>query len=172
MENKNTKQNKFLKVGIIIIVTFALIIVIGLVGGSQTSQNEKNSNKTIEEKITDKSKNTIEPNTSAMIDSLILKGKEKAKNATEEELNEALDYIKININNCFTSNEIMENFIYYGSILEYYYNGGKTNSDIRGEIGMDSVQLVKYVYRNIETPTDEATISNLKQVKDNLSKLN
>ena len=70
----------------------------------------------------------------------------------------------------------MENLIYYGTVLEYYYanNGNSFNgfSDIRGKIGMNTVQAIKYVYRNVETPTNDATISNINKVKEDLLKIN
>ena len=37
------------------------------------------------------------------------------------------------------------------------------------EIGSDTVQMIKYVYRGIETPEDEATEENKKQVLENLN---
>lgn len=50
----------------------------------------------------------------------------------------------------------------FGSLLEY------SNNDVLKEIGIDTVQAVKYVYRNIEKIDDTSTQENLKQIKENL----
>lgn len=151
----------------IIVGSIIIIAIIGIVV-SCNNDNPQTDNVT-----TPMSKETnIESNTNEMVTHLVKKGREKAKNATESDLAEALQYIEKNIDNCFNNNETMEKFIYYGSLLEYYYDGGEVGSDIRGEIGMDAVQLVKYVYREVESPTDDATLSNLKQVKEGLAKIN
>lgn len=155
-------EKKDIIVGAIIIIAIICIVV------SCNNDNPQTDNVT-----TPISKETnIESNTNEMVTHLVKKGREKAKNATESDLAEALQYIEKNIDNCFNNNETMENFIYYGSLLEYYYDEEKVGSDIRGEIGMDAVQLVKYVYREVEFPTDDATLSNLKQVKEGLAKIN
>lgn len=154
----------------IIIATLCLFVIFGICGCEQEKTNEDFQNTTNET-----SNDLVKPNTSAMVDSLILKGKDKVKTATETDLNEALNYIKTNIDNCFDSNEIMENFIYYGSLLEYYYaidnNSFKGFYDVKGEIGMDAVQAVKYVYRNTEKSTDDKPNENIRQVKKGFSEI-
>lgn len=109
-----------------------------------------------------------EKNTSEMVDYLIRKAQSDVQGLSDEELVPALDYINDNIDNCWDSNEIMENYIYYGSMLEIHYNGSYANADIKGRIGMNAVQLVKYVYRNTETIDSDHTQENLRQVKEDL----
>lgn len=154
----------------LIIVTVCLFTFLGICGCEQQETNNNTQNSTNE-----KTNKTLEPNTSAMVDNLILKGKEKAKSANETELNEALNYIKENIDNCFENNDVMANFIYYGSVLEYYYakdnNSVNGFDNVKGEIGMNAVQAVKYVYRNAEKSTDNGPIENIKQVKEGFSKI-
>ena len=111
---------------------------------------------------------TPEANTSEMVDYLIEKAKNDIQEVSDSDLLSALEYIRDNIDNCWDSNEVMEKFIYYGSVLEIYYKGYNTNADIRGRIGMDAVQLVKYVYRNTETTDSKHSRENLQQVKESL----
>ena len=59
----------------------------------------------------------------------------------------------------------MEDAIYYGALLEYSCN------DNLKELGMDTVQAVKYVYRNVEKIEDISTQENLKQITKNLNSL-
>lgn len=157
---------------------FLVVITTACSSNQSTEQNEENntnnSNQTAD--INENNSNEQpEPNTSSMVDYLIRQGKAKVDEATEEELNTALEFIKNNIDNLFADNETMEKTIYYGSLLEYYYaidhDSYKGFNDIRGEIGMDAVQAVKYVYRNTETPEDQHATENIRQIKENLAKL-
>lgn len=109
-----------------------------------------------------------EPNTSEMVDSITRKAKEDAANLDEKTEQEALDFIQANYNDYFVDNETMEKTMYYGALLEYAHQEEK---DTIGKIGMDAVQVVKYVYRNNETPEDQATLENLKQIKDGFAEL-
>ena len=106
-----------------------------------------------------------------MVDYIRQHAREKSKTISENELQKSINYIESNISNFFRDNETMENIMYNGSLLEYYYDGGKTGADVRGKIGMDAVQAVKYVYRGTETATDQATIENINQVKNGLMEL-
>lgn len=110
-----------------------------------------------------------EPNTSAMVDAIILQAKADAENASEEELQFATSFIQENYPDFFTDNSVMEKVIYYGSLLEYAYQD--TDETVLAELGMDSVQTVKYVYRGAETVEDEATKLNLEQVGESLAML-
>lgn len=82
----------------------------------------------------------------------------------------------------FDSDSNIEDIIYKGAFLEAY---GKSNLDMLSgsveedseaykiakiiyKLGMNSVQMVKYVYREAETPEDDSTIANIKQVKKGL----
>lgn len=106
-----------------------------------------------------------EPNTSEMVDYIIITAKEAAETEKSIDLmNEALEYIQSNIDNAFADNETMETMMYYGALLNYMYV-----DTWAAEIGSDTVQMIKYVYRGIETPEDEATEENKKQVLENLN---
>lgn len=161
-----------------------VIIIIGSISftsNDNTSSNKKNSSSTLKETENSYSTNKVkeselEANSNEKLNYLVKKGQSKAKNANIKEADEALSYIKNNIDNPFSNNSIMENLIYYGTVLEYYYANNDSSfngfSDIRGKIGMNTVQAIKYVYRNIETPTNDATISNINKVKEDLLKIN
>lgn len=136
---------------------------------SSMVKEEKNNSNNIQE-------NELKANSNEKLNYLIKKGQSKAKDASIEEINEAINYIKSNIDNPFSNNDIMENLIYYGSILEYYYakDGSSFNgfTNIKGNIGMNTIIAIKYVYRNIETPTDDSTIHNINKVKKDLTSIN
>ena len=85
----------------------------------------------------------------------------------------------------FDSNDNMEDIITKGSFLEQYgkdkmemfktsgqedSNGYKTAKEVNS-LGMNAVQMVKYVYREAETKEDDSTKANIKQVKESLEQL-
>lgn len=107
-----------------------------------------------------------EPNTSAMVDYIVKKAKTDSETITEEQKQEAVNFIKDNFENYFKDNDTMEKTMYYGALLEY---GCEKDSDL-SNLGMDAKQVVKYVYRGAEKPEDEATQANLRQVKESLKK--
>lgn len=157
----------------------AIIIVVGGISStfnnSMSSSNKKRSSELKKEKsnysTNNIQENELKANSNEKLNYLVKKGQNKAKDANTNEIEKALNYIKNNIDNPFANNTITENLIYYGTVLEYYYaKDGFT--DIKGEIGMYTVIAVKYVYRNIETSTDYATMRNINEVKERLTKIN
>ena len=79
----------------------------------------------------------------------------------------------------------MEDIMTKGSFLEQYgkdkmnmfreagqedSNGYKTAKEVNS-LGMNAVQMVKYVYREAETKEDDSTKANIKQVKESLGQL-
>ena len=161
------------------VICLFLVVFTTACSSNQTTEKSKDNSTNNSNQTSDMNEKNIneqpDPNTSSMVDYLIRQGKYKVDEATEEELNKALEFIKNNIDNLFADNETMEKTIYYGSLLEYYYaidhDSYKGFNDIRGEIGMDAVQAVKYVYRNTETPNDEHVTENIRQIKENRAKL-
>ena len=119
---------------------------------------------------------TSEQNTTAAVNELYNKAKEKATTATEDDLKEAIKFINDNYNNYWVDNDIMQKTMYYGSLLECM-TVDKAKSDSNSvertiyDLGSDVVQAVKYVYRKAETVEDESTQSNLKQIKKGLDSL-
>lgn len=107
-----------------------------------------------------------EPNTSAMVDYIVTKAKTDSETITEEQKQEAVNFIKDNFQDYFKDNDTMEKTIYYGALLEY---SCEKNSDL-SNLGMDAKQVVKYVYHGAEKPEDEATQANLRQIKKSLEK--
>lgn len=159
----------------LIMSTVVIIALISLTACGQEKNNETpndtkndNTNEVVEEVMP-------EANTTEMVNKLIKDGKTAAKKASKDDTVLALEYIKNHINNLFENNDVMEQTIYYGSLLEYYYaidnDPYKGFVSVEGEIGMDAVQAVKYVYRNVESPEDTATIENINQINENLAKL-
>jgi hypothetical protein len=85
----------------------------------------------------------------------------------------------------FDSNDNMEDIMTKGSFLEQYgkdkmemfktsgqedSNGYKTAKEVNS-LGMNAVQMVKYVYREAEIKEDDSTKANIKQVKESLEQL-
>lgn len=152
-----------------------LPLVISLTACETPQETEKENSKEDTKQEAKTTTTEPQPNTSLMVDFLVRKGKDKVDTATEEDLTTAVNYIKVNIDNLFANNEVMENTIYYGSLLEYYYaidhDSYNGFNDIKGEIGMDAVQAVKGVYRNTETAQDQHVVENINQIKENLGKI-
>ena len=85
----------------------------------------------------------------------------------------------------FDSNDNIEDIMTKGSFLEQYgkdkmemfktsgqedSNGYKTAKEVNS-LGMNAVQMVKYVYREAEIKEDDSTKANIKQVKESLEQL-
>lgn len=109
---------------------------------------------------------TSEPNTSAAVDELILRGKNDSKNATKDDIKEAVKFINDSYNKYWIDNETMQKTMYYGALLQY----SNENKNIK-ELGLDSEQVVKYIYRKAEKVEDESTQANLTQIKKSLNKI-
>lgn len=154
----------------IVLIAIVALFVIGVIGSlsekEEKSKTEKKATKNIEE--TDEKP---QPNTSDMVDYIAKEAKKSAnKAATEEKRNEAIEYIYNNYPNYYTDNETMERTMYYGYYLEYAYaKNGSTN--LYANLGMDTYQSVKYVYRGTATIEETSIQENLKQIKDALIEL-
>lgn len=130
---------------------------------------------------------------SEKVDYFITKGKndyEAVKNDDDKLTDLGVQYIKdigeyVNNKSQFDSNENMEDIMTKGSFLEQYgkdkmemfktsgqedSNGYKTAKEVNS-LGMNAVQMVKYVYREAETKEDDSTKANIKQVKESLEQL-
>lgn len=110
-----------------------------------------------------------EANTSAKVDEIARQAKADAQSIDETKTNEAISYIRNNYPNYFDNNETMETAMYYGYLLEYAY--ADTN-ELYMQLGMDTYQSIKYVYRGVEKVEDNATQENLAQIKESLDGIN
>lgn len=113
--------------------------------------------------------NGVEPNTSDMVDTIAHAAKAEA-NYNGGNSAEALSYISSNYPNYFTDNAMMEKTMFYGYYLEYA-NTKNGSDNLGANVGMDTYQAVKYVYRGSETSDDQHVTANLDQIKDGLSQL-
>lgn len=131
------------------------------------------------------STSTTEEGTSARVDEVTLKGIRDAKQVSNDNaeplLDEAFEYLKAHVNNYYESNEVMEKSMYYGSFIYKYIeenSGAKDIADLDNktkaeyEVGWNTVKAIKYVYRGVDKIEDECTQNALKDVKENLEKLN
>lgn len=104
-----------------------------------------------------------EPNTSEMVDYISEQAKADSKNATDEDVQEAIDWLKNNKYNYFSGNDNMEKTMYYGFFLEDVYSG--TENDYE-KLGFQAYKTVKYVYRGYESIQDESTRNNLEKLRN------
>jgi len=130
---------------------------------------------------------------SEKVDYFITKGKndyEAVKNDDDKLTDLGVQYIKdigeyVDNKSQFDSNDNMEDIMTKGSFLEQYgkdkmemfktsgqedSNGYKTAKEVNS-LGMNAVQMVKYVYREAEIKEDDSTKANIKQVKESLEQL-
>ena len=176
--NNNTPKEKkklgcFPKFLIMLVVVAVLLFIIVSIGTSGENEEESTTMFT-----TAYSTEYAEPNTTKMVENIVKKARyDASQGISEEQRNEAIEYIYKNYDNYFESNEIMENVMYYGSLLEYAYTEDAKNSSPETtefnyySLGRDANQCVKYVYRNVEDVSDQATQINLEQIKEALEKL-
>jgi len=169
-------KNKSIKNLVIITIVFLLLFAVtsrknesSIAIASKESNTKQDQNKEVSkqvEKNEDKFLVNSEANTSAAVDELISKGKNNSKSATKDDIKEAIKFIKDNYNKYWNDNETMQRTMYYGALLEYS-NEDKTIK----ELGLDSEQVVKYIYRKVEKVEDSSTQSNLEQIKKSLDKI-
>ena len=130
---------------------------------------------------------------SEKVDYFITKGKndyEAVKNDDDKLTDLGVQYIKdigeyVDNKSQFDSDDNMEDIMTKGSFLEQYgkdkmnmfreagqedSNGYKTAKAVNS-LGINAVQMVKYVYREAETKEDDSTKANIKQVKESLGQL-
>lgn len=84
-------------------------------------------------------------------------------NVTDEQLQEAVAFIKANTNSYFTTQENMEKTMYYGKLIAYKYRNSGNDYE---KAGNQAYRTVEYVYRGIDKTTDETTLKNLKKLQD------
>lgn len=104
----------------------------------------------------------------SMVDHLISMGKiDAGKEGAEEKANAAFEWIVSTAPQWYDGPEVMEQAIYNGTLVEYFYY---VTDRVRSDIGKDTVQAVKYVYRGVETVLDDATQENIRQIKEGIEK--
>ena len=115
-----------------------------------------------------------ERGTSAMTDALTSAARADAEEAVTADLQAALDFIRDNYPDFYVDDETMEKTIYYGALLQYYFD------DIQNDfenyryfyvIGRDAYEAVKYVYRGYETVETESTQINLESIGETIPKI-
>ena len=154
-------KKKWIIIGVIVFVVLAAII--------GTSDDDAATNGETVDTTVDIG--AVEPNTSAMVDALAKVAKAAvADGITDTQRDEAMNFIVSNYPNFYENNEIMEQAMTYGYMLDYGYTGNE-DARVYADLGVDLVQAVKYVYRGAEAADDEATLINLEQVKESLQKL-
>lgn len=151
-----------------LIIIALLLLLLSFTGCASKDEGTNNTNQepTIQQQVTSEPESLPEPNTSAMVDYIATKAKADAKNINDQQTKEAIEFIKSNISDFFRDNEVMETGMYYGYLLEYAYKD--TDNRVYAELGMDTYQAIKYVYRGAEKVEDEATQANIEQIRKSL----
>ena len=187
---KDTQMPGRRKAGMITsIITLALTVLIliaaAVSGDDNTAETEQIETSSVAEIASETLTETVtveadaeseaetmpEANTSEMVDYIAAEAKKSAnQDATEEKRDEAIEYISSHYPNYFVDNETMEKTMYYGYYLEYaYMSDDPTN--VYANLGMDTYQAVKYVYRGTESVEDDHVTENLRQISEWLNKL-
>lgn len=151
----------------ILIAALAACVLLSFAGCSsgETPSNTDVSSSSVS--LPDRS--TAEPNTSEMVDAIAREARAEAESGIDtNRRDEAVDFIVQNYPDYFSNNEVMEQTMYYGYLLEYAYQDSDRDY---ANIGQDAEQVVKYVYRGAETVEDDATQENLRQIADDLSEI-
>lgn len=167
-EKEEKLKKKKRKVPLIIAI-IVVIIIIASFGGND--DNDSNSDVSVSNSSVSSSASVPDPNTSAMVDYIASEAKKSAnESSSEEKRDEAIDFIVSSYPNFFSDNETMEKAMYYGFYLEYAYSKNGSGN-LYANLGIDTYQAVKYIYRNAETVDSDHTQENLRQIKETLLSL-
>lgn len=152
-----------------IIGAIVLLLLIILIGGNDDSGDRIEQNAESVTPFSEQIETTVaEPNTTAKVDQIIATAKADASGSNGASIAEgAFAWIVTTVPEWYDGPEIMEQAIYNGALVEYYYTG---RDEVRSAIGEDVVQSVKYVYRGVETVLDDATQENIRQIKKGIEK--
>lgn len=113
--------------------------------------------------VDEPSSEDIFPNSNEMVGYLIDKANYDVTFATTDDINNAVNWLKDNAENCFKDNETMEKTMYYGALLEAKYTGTGNNYE---KAGWQAIETVKYVYRGLENVSDSSTQRNFEKLID------
>lgn len=162
---------------VVIVIILMLSALIGIIFPSQESDALLDYNINNSENLT-LSLNTH--NDSSAVDEITKLAEENLRSNSKEEsqkiINNGLGYIKTNIDNITSNNEIMEKSMYYGCYIYKYIelNSGvndvsklKEKDNAAYYIGYYTYTYVKYPYRNIND-TSENKINKVKEYFDTL----
>lgn len=176
-------MKKLIKMVIFIIIGAFILLaaLVGIIGGAESSKENKVIEETKENIKEEISQEKPESNTKEMVDYIISKAYSQVTDLSKEEriklVNESYDFIqkKVISNKCFEDNETMEKLIYYGAFLEKNYKDESKDNELAKvvrNIGTDTIQMIKYVYRGNETKESESTIENHDQIIKGIKKAN
>lgn len=130
---------------------------------SDTESSYDVSNHESSDDTSSNSNSEPKPNTNEMVDYISKKAKADSGNATDEDVQKAINWLKNNKYSYFSGNDNMEKTMYYGFFLEDVYSG--TGNDYE-KLGFQAYKTVKYVYRGYESIQDESTQNNLEKLRN------
>lgn len=127
---------------------------------------------------------TTEGNTSGRVDEIAFKAFDDAESISEDQAEllwtEAVKYLQAHCDNFYESNEIMEKSMYYGYFLYKYIEKNAVATTLTElpdsvrtvyDAGYNSVEAIKYVYREIDAIESEATQNALSEAQEALRAL-
>ncbi len=150
------------------IVIFILLVI--FIPQDTTINQNKASNQIVEQQLSmDETKESVDQKEDAKQEAAQQdedsENKKEAEESIEPNTNEMVAQIASEAKKSANESASEEKAMYYGYYLESAY--AKNGSDnIYANLGMDTYQAVKYVYRNAETTDDDHVISNLKQIAE------
>ena len=166
--NKNFKSKK---IAIIFCSVVAIIVIIFFAIAFSEDDSSEVSN-TYSTPASGNETITFDGSKTTKTDEITRSAKEAVSNGiTQEQTDEAVNYIYQNYENYFASDDVMEQCIYYGAMLEYgYQEDYKTDLTAKTltDLGQDVAQVAKGVYRGTDAVTDDFTQSNLEKIKEAL----
>ncbi len=154
---------------VLICVIVVLIIIVAINLKNKPKETPSTTNAISQSEDINTSTEPEEPDehgTSNYVDYIYYKAKYDAVTATEDELQDALNWLKNNTDNYFSTQKNMELAMYYGELLEMTY---KDLGNEYEKIGWQTYKTIKYVYRGAESIEDETTQHNLNELKEMLS---
>ena len=163
------------KKGKIILGTVGVLVLLSIIGNINKGDGKSNSSvqtqtsvvtNTTTTQLTTTERVLIEPeehNNSGYVDYLTLKAKKDSTTASDELIQEAMQWLSNNVDSIFKDNESMENAMYFGELLEYKY---KDTGNEYEKLGFQTFKTVKYVYRGAESVEDEVTVNNYNELKN------
>lgn len=112
----------------------------------------------------DNTSDDVATDTVQTVENLVSQAREDAQNLTEEQLNEAVTYIKENAAGILADNAVAEQIIYYGTLLQY---GCETTNEKAAELGAKAAEAAQNIYKNagsLDFATAQKYIDTVKEV--------
>lgn len=167
--SKRTKKRKMIDIIIVILVIAIMVIVFGA-DLYRAWYCNKRLNTPVEPIFKVSDYGTTIRGTDNMVDHINTKVKEYLESSDSSVVSASIEngiwYIIQHRDNLFENDEIMENLMCYGWLLEY-----GSSDKIATEMGEQVAMVAKYMYRNQETLTSDYTQGKLKRINEYIEEI-